>query len=146
MQSAEKSGLIIARLFPGENIFDSLQDICRKHNVQTAVVVSAVGQIKDFTLGYFDGKQYHNKEFTQTFELLSLSGMISRGDDGKKYDVHLHAVVGNEDISASGGHLFWGMAEGTNEIALLKTPIPVKRKKDEGTGLMGLYITETGDK
>jgi uncharacterized protein len=139
MQTVEKSGLILIRLFPGEGIFASLQNVCRKYNVQTGVVISAIGQIKDFTLGFLDGTEYRKKDFVQTFELLSISGTISRLDDGD-YFLHLHTVVGDKNYSAFGGHLFKGTVEGTNEIAILNTPILSKRQKDQATGLLGLHL------
>ena len=61
MQSKEQSNVIIARLFADEDIFQSLNEICRKHEVKTAVILSAIGQIKKFNMGYFDGKNYLSK-------------------------------------------------------------------------------------
>lgn len=140
MQSVEEHGLIIIRLFPGEDLFQSLQAICRKHKVSTAIVVSAIGQIKQFALGYFDGQKYLMQDYIETHELLSISGMISRSEDENEYKYHLHAVVGNERQQVFGAHLFKGIVEVANEIVLLKTDIPVKRKKDEKTGLQSLYL------
>jgi predicted DNA-binding protein with PD1-like motif len=140
MQSKEEHDLIIIRLFPGDDLFQSLKEICRKHEVETAIFLSAVGQLKQFTLGYFDGKEYLYQDFAAVHELLSISGMISLAREENDYKFHLHATVANTEKQASGGHLFRGIIEGTGEIVLQKSPIKVQRKKDEATGLTGLYL------
>ena len=139
MQSNEEHGLIIARLITEEDIFQSLKEICRKHEVVNAIILSAIGQIKQFTLGFFTGKEYLSQDFINIHELLSIQGMISWSAQENDYQFHLHAVVGNEEKQAFGGHLFKGKVQVTNEIVILKTHIKVKRKKEE-TGLLGLYL------
>ena len=66
MQSSEEHGLIIVRLFTDEVLFQSLKEVCRKHKVSTAIILSAIGQIKHFTLGYFNGKDYLLQDYTKT--------------------------------------------------------------------------------
>ena len=139
MQSQEEGNLVIARFYPGEDIMAALEEVCRRHDVRTAVIVSALGQIKQFRLGYFDGKGYRQKDYTATHELLSLSGLISRSDSPDEYRFHLHAVVGDEEQKAFGGHLFQGTIEGTGEIVMLKTGIKARRKTD-AAGLPGLEL------
>jgi predicted DNA-binding protein with PD1-like motif len=138
MQSAQKNNLIIARLFPGEDLFQLLGEIGKKYDITTAVVISAIGQIKQFRLGYFNGEKYDYRDYGKTHELLSISGLISKDESPNGYKFHMHAVVGDEEQNAFGGHLFKGTVEGTNEIVLLKTGIKTQRKKDENTGLQGL--------
>ncbi len=105
MQSKEGHGLIIIKLVSDEDIFQSLSEICRKHKVITAIVISAIGQVKQFTLGYFNGKEYLLQHYKKTHELLSVSGMISWSPEEDEYKFHLHALVGNEEQQAFGGHL-----------------------------------------
>ncbi len=140
MQSKEEQNLIIVRLFPDDDLFKSLQEICRKHEVMTAVILSAAGQLKQFTLGYFDGKEYRYQDFPETHELLGISGIISWSAEEKEYKFHMHVMAGREDKQVIGGHLFKGIIEGTGEIVLQKTSIKVMRRKDPGTGLMGMYL------
>ena len=141
MQSKEKDGLILVRLFPGEDIYQALKEACQKHRVETAVVLSGVGQLKQFTLGYFKEKgDYTPEEFEKPHELLSLTGSISKqGDD---YNFHLHVALGNEAKKVVGGHLIKGVVETTNEIVLLTTDLKVKRRLEESTGLQGMFLEE----
>jgi predicted DNA-binding protein with PD1-like motif len=141
MQSKEKDGLIFVRLFPGEDIYRSLREVCRQHNVETAVVLSGVGQLKRFKLGYFREKgDYTPEEFAEPHELLSLNGSISnqQGD----YNFHLHVALGNEAKEVVGGHLLEGEVEVTNEIILLKTDLTVTRKLEASTGLKGMFLEQ----
>jgi len=141
MQSKEENGIIIVRLFANEDVMQSLKTVCRKHNIETAVVITAIGQLKNFTLGYFKEKgNYTPREYPTPHELLSINGIISREADDYKF--HLHATLGNEAKQAIGGHLIRGMVEVTNEIILMKSNIKVKRKLDDATGLTGLVLEE----
>jgi hypothetical protein len=139
MQSKEKDNLIFVRLFPGENIHSKLMEVCKKHKVETAVVLSGIGQLKKFQLGYFKEKgNYVPEEFAKPHELLSLSGNISNQEG--EYKLHLHAVLGDEDKSVIGGHLIKGEVEVTNEIVLLKTNLKITRNLEEATGLEGMFL------
>jgi predicted DNA-binding protein with PD1-like motif len=138
MQSKEENGLIMVRLFSGEDIYQSLKTVCQKHKVETAVVLSGIGQLKQFKLGYFKEKgNYTPQEFAGAYELLSLAGIITRTETDYKF--HLHAALGDENKRVVGGHLLSGLAEVTNEIVLLKSNIQVERRMDERYGLEGLF-------
>jgi len=139
MLSKEEDNLIFVRLFPGEDIYHELNEACRKHKVKTAVVLSGLGQLKQFELGYFKEKgNYAPEEFEKAHELLFLTGSIS--DQDGEYKFHLHAVLGSEEKTAIGGHLTKGRVEVTNEIVLLKTNLKVTRKLEESTGLQGMFL------
>lgn len=139
MQTEEKDNLIFVRLFPGEGIYDSLKEVCEKHDVETAVVLSGIGQIGEIELGYFKQKgNYTPQRFENPHELLSLSGSISKQEE--KYEFHLHAVLGNKEKRVIGGHLIKGRVTVTGEIVLLKTDLKVKRKLEEETDLQGLLL------
>lgn len=139
MQNTQKENLIFIRLFPNENIHEKLEEVCRKYQVNTAVVISGIGQLKDFKLGYFKEKgDYTPEHFKTPHELLSLQGNIVKQDE--KYIFHLHAVLGNENKEVIGGHLIGGVVEVTNEIVLLKVNVRINRKLEDTTGLEGMFL------
>jgi len=139
MQSKEKDNLVFIRLFPGEYIHEELEKACRKHCAQTAVVLSGIGQMTEFELGYFKTRgDYSPEKYIEPHELLALSGNMIRQDG--EYLFHLHAVLGNEEKAAIGGHLISGRVAITNEIVLLKDDISIFRRLEEETGLKGLYM------
>jgi predicted DNA-binding protein with PD1-like motif len=139
MHSKQKDDLIFIRLFPDENIYEKLEEICIKYQVDTAVVISGIGQLKDFKLGYFKEKGNYTPEYFETpHELLSLEGNVCRQNG--EYKFHLHAVLGNEKKEVVGGHLIEGLVEVTNEIVLLKTGFKFERKIEDSTGLEGMFL------
>jgi len=139
MQTKERNDLIFLRLFPDEDVFEKLTEACKKHNVKSAIVLSAVGQLQEFQLGYFKEKgNYTPEEFQTPYELLSLSGIISQQND--EYEFHLHALLGGEDKKVVGGHLIKGKVAVTNEIVLLKADLKIERKLEEKTGLKGMFL------
>jgi len=142
MQSREKNSMVMIRLFPDEDIYEKLEEACKKHDIETAIVLSGLGQLKQFRLGYFKEKgNYAPEDFAEPHELLSLTGNVSKQKEG--YEFHLHAALGNEKKKVVGGHLIKGKVEVTNEIALLKTSLKLERVTEESTGLKGLFLEET---
>jgi len=139
MQTKEDKNIIFVRLFTGEDVNKQLKETCKLHKVKTAVILSGIGQLKTAKLGYFKKKgDYTPKTFDKPLEILSLTGNISKDDND--YNLHLHAVLGDEKKNAIGGHFVEGTVGITGEIVLLKTDIAAKRKLDEETGLKGLYL------
>lgn len=139
MKAILDNNLLFIRLFPNESIMECLIDICREQDIQTALVISAIGQLKDITLGYFKEKgDYCQESFNKTYELIHLSGNIIRHHD--TYIPHLHVMIGNEQKKVIGGHLFKAIVQVTNEIVLLLSTSPLKRELSEITGLHELII------
>ena len=130
---------IIIHLEPEEQLTDSLISICSKHSVQTGVILSGIGQLKQVTLGYFKKKDdYTPKIFDDIYELLSLTGTIISHEQG--YIPHLHTVIGSQDKTTHGGHLISATVEVTNEIVLLLIDTKINRKQSPITGLMELTL------
>ncbi len=140
MQSQEKDNLIIARFFPGENVFEQLKIICRKQNIKTGVVLSGVGQFGFVEIGFFKEKgNYMPQKFEIPLEVLSVSGIISMNEK-KEFDFHLHINLSDEKKNSFGGHFIDGTVSITLEVVILKTEIVVKRNIEEETGLKGLFL------
>jgi len=139
MQCKQKGDLVFIRLFPGESIYEKLGEVCRKYYINSAVVISGIGQLKNFKLGYFKEKgNYTPRHFKIPHELLSLEGNIVKQNE--EYIFHLHAVLGNEKKEVVGGHLIEGLVEVTNEIILLKSKANFERKMEDNTGLKGMFL------
>ncbi|MDO8524556.1 MAG: DUF296 domain-containing protein [bacterium] len=140
MQSQEKDNLIIARLFPGENVFEQLEEICLKHSIKTGIFISGIGQLASFELGFFKERgNYMNQKFENPFEMLNLNGLASLNDKSR-YDFHLHATLSGSEKNTLGGHFIDGIVSITLEIVILKTEIVISRRIEEETGLAGLFL------
>ncbi len=152
--SKEKDNLIIARIFPNENVMEQLKEICYKHKIQTGVFLFGIGQLAEFELGFFKEKgNYMNQKFETPYELLGLSGNVSLQEndptqnasyynEAGKYEFHLHAALSAADKSVVGGHFIAGIVSITLEIAILKTEIKINRVIEEETGLKGLFLEQ----
>ena len=125
---------IVLRLDEDEEIVESIASICKKENIESALV-SAVGAVKKAELAHFDAKEkrYNKKVFEGMFEIASLSGNIAMLDG--ELVAHLHIVIADTDFSTYGGHLMKGIANPTCEIVILPLETKIKRAKDEKTGL-----------
>ncbi|MEW6687121.1 MAG: DUF296 domain-containing protein [Candidatus Edwardsbacteria bacterium] len=152
MISKEKKNLIIVRLFPEEDLLKELEGVCQKHRVITAIVIGGIGMLKDVELRYFkqtcplrqDAKptvrkgEYSSMQFEESLELISLSGNISKQENG--YNLHLHAGLAAQGKQMVGGHLGRAKVAVTAEIALLKSKIKIVRREEKTTGLLGLFF------
>jgi len=138
MKSGEDIGLIVAKLDDGEDLFSSIEDIIEKHEIRSGVVLSGIGMLRNFVLGFFDGKEYQRKEFKDPCELVSLQGSLTT--EGETV-IHLHASLADEDRNVIGGHLFQAEVCSLNEIAIRKLDeLNLTRKLDPETGLKTLDL------
>jgi uncharacterized protein len=97
--------------------------------------VTAIGALRDATLGYFDPatREYRQIPVSEQVEVLSLLGVITL--DGEKPKVHAHIVLGTADGSARGGHLLEGRVWPTLEVVVEELPKHLQRRTDPETGL-----------
>jgi predicted DNA-binding protein with PD1-like motif len=140
MYVAESGQDLIVRLQPGEDFFESLGAL----ELTAGAIVCGIGMLRDVTLAFWTGKEYKEHKVPGPAELLSLQGNFSLRE-GKSH-VHCHAVLGLEDGSTVGGHLSKATVHETNEIYIRKLSGIVMERKQEPSGLWGLYPHETGSK
>lgn len=139
MQSKAKNNLILVRLFPEEDFYQELEKISKKYHIKTAIILSGLGQLKNFELGYFKKKgDYTPQKFIKPHELLALTGNISKQKN--QYKFHIHANLGDENKNVIGGHLIKAQVDVTNEIILMKTNLRIIRKLEPETGLEGMFL------
>ena len=139
MKSREDKNIIIIQFFPDEEVINKLKEACIKHDIKTAVIISGIGQLKNAKIGYFKSiGNYTLEKFDKPLEILSLTGNICKQEG--EHILHLHAVLGNEEKNAIGGHFFEGIISYTGEVMLLKTDLDFQRKTDRDTGLQTLYL------
>ena len=120
------------------DIDENINKIFEFFFVETSIssgVVSAIGAVKNTTLGYFDGdkKEYQKQLFEEEMELISFNGNLSKVD-GKTF-MHAHAVLSGSDYIARAGHFFDGTVAVTMEVTITSNEIDVKRTFDETTQL-----------
>ena len=124
----------ILRLDRDEEILAQLKIFAEKEQVKLASV-TALGAVKDFTIGVFDtsAKAYHSNRFQGVYEIVSLVGTINT-KDGDFY-CHLHMCAGDQEGHAFGGHLNEAVISATCELVLEIMDGTVERRFDPETGL-----------
>ncbi len=125
---------IVLRLEIGEEIVESVKDVCTRHNVKAAYI-TGIGALKKAVVGVFnmDTKVYKSNEYICFTELTALCGNASVMD-GSSY-IHLHASLADENGHAFGGHLNEGVIGATAEIFITVLDGTIERVHCDETGL-----------
>lgn len=123
------------RLEMGEEIIESVEQVCATEKIGAGYVASAVGALRAATVGLYDlrEKQFLAHTIGKPLELIGLSGNISRME-GQVY-THFHAVLADREAAVYGGHLSRAVVSATAEIFLKILPAELGRMPDEETGL-----------
>ncbi|OUR96860.1 hypothetical protein A9Q84_11020 [Halobacteriovorax marinus] len=134
MKFKQEGNTIFAVIDKGEDLFASLYEIQKKVGF-TGAQVSGIGALKNTEIGFYhcDEKNYDRSVIEAEKELLSLSGNFTF-NEGKPF-FHLHTVLGNEDYSTCGGHLFSAVVAVTCEVFLQTNSMSIERRPNEEIGL-----------
>ena len=118
----------------GEEVVEGLTAFASRQALR-ASHLTAIGALRDVTLGYFDpvARAYREIPLTEQVEVLSLLGVITL--DGEQRTMHAHIVVGRADGGARGGHLLKGHVFPTLEVVVEELPRHLHRRTDPETGL-----------
>ena len=116
------------RLHRGDDLLDSIKDICRRNNIAAGVVLSAVGCISKGRVR--DASGVTIRDITDHCEIVSLNGTISAAR------CHLHIALSKEDLSTIGGHLCTGCIINTTcELVIAELPnVSIQKEYDPETG------------
>lgn len=134
---SEKAGerTFVVILKPGEEAFTAITEFADREKLSGASL-TALGAFERAVVGWFDPdtRKYRNIPIEQQCELLSAIGDIAEGDDGKP-SLHLHVVLGLSDGSTKGGHLLKATVRPTMEVAVVESPVHLRRKKRPELGI-----------
>ncbi|PIK15171.1 DUF296 domain-containing protein [Halobacteriovorax sp. JY17] len=134
MKYVKEGNLIFVVIDKGEDLFESLYEV-QKQDGFLGAQVSAIGALKNVEIGFFHCSE---KSYDRTFienekELLALNGNFTF-NEGKPF-FHLHTILGNEDFSTSGGHLFSAEVAVTCEVYLQVHNMRIERRPNADIGL-----------
>jgi predicted DNA-binding protein with PD1-like motif len=123
MKTFKEGSTHLLRIDRGEDLVSSVTGYCE------------AAAVRSVEIGYYDlaAKQYRRRRPDGIFELISLSGNIT-AVDGKAF-MHAHVVLGAQDFSVLGGHLFAAEVAVTGEIFLMEMPLGLTRKMNDDVGL-----------
>ena len=124
----------IVRMDPGEEILTQLKVFAEQEGVKLASV-TALGAVKDFTVGVFDtgAKVYKSNRFQGVYEIVSLVGTINTMNDA--FYCHLHMCAADQEGRAFGGHLNEAVISATCELAITCLPGRTDRVFSDEVGL-----------
>ena len=124
----------IVRMDPGEEILTQLKVFAEQEGVKLASV-TALGAVKDFTVGVFDtgAKVYKSNRFQGVYEIVSLVGTINTMNDA--FYCHLHMCAADQEGHAFGGHLHEAVISATCELVVTCLPGRTDRVFSDQVGL-----------
>ncbi|KAA8923131.1 PPC domain-containing DNA-binding protein [Thermoplasma sp.] len=137
MYSKMEGNFIVARFDKNTSFFDDLEEVCRKYNVKAGTVVWAIGMLKNFEVGYWNGQDYEKETFRERLEVVSLHGTIAENEP--RY--HIHASGARSNHMIVGGHLFSAIVDPLIEIQIMNvTGSKMTRVQDPSDKLYKLTI------
>jgi predicted DNA-binding protein with PD1-like motif len=135
MESSEEKGLLIARLDDGEDVFASIDELSRKHDLRSALIISGIGMLEGVTLGFFDGDGYSEKNLEGSFELVAMHGSIADGT------IHIHVSLGDERCETKSGHLLSARVKIQNELLIQRLDeVKLSRIPKGGVNVLGFEV------
>ena len=111
--------IVVGKLRIGIDLLEGIQELARKEEIQTEVILSAVGALKKATFRNLkilpldlkvENQHRLYLELEQPMEMVSLTGWIATREDGDT-EVHAHfsaSTVIEDKIVTLGGHLIPG--------------------------------------
>lgn len=137
---------MVARVLPGNDLVGAIEEICRRHQLRQAMIVSTIGSLIDPTLHYVTsttpqpGKGHtSDMEIRGPGSLIAGQGLVCQSEDGSKVEVHLHCVVGDSEGNVRGGHFFKGGAKvlTTTDVSLVEiVGVRIFRRPHPVTGVV----------
>ena len=133
---------IFVRIDPGEEIHESLQNLANEIGFNAAVITSGIGRTRDNQYGYMDEEGvYQKRELSSPSELVSLSGNISRTQQGDAF-THIHSCWSDDDNNVHAGHMFRATVHVVAEIHVrILTKAIMTRCPLPGVQLLGLQFS-----
>ncbi|WP_297218171.1 PPC domain-containing DNA-binding protein [Thermoplasma sp.] len=137
MYSKQEGTFIVARFDKNTSFFEDLDEVCRKYDVKGGTVVWAIGMLRDFEIGYWNGQDYDKETFRERLEIVSLHGSIAQNEP--RY--HIHASGARSNHMIVGGHLFSAVVDPLIEIQIMKVEkAEMMRVQDPSDKLFKLTI------
>jgi len=127
---AASKDIIAMRLSEGDDIHESIKQVCTENNIDSAVILSALGMVSSVTFGWFTGNEYLTETNSETLELVAITGDVSY--KGDTLYPHLHATFNRPDHSVISGHILQAKVHNNAEIFLLPLSSIILNRQFDG--------------
>lgn len=134
MISRRNGNLITSKLEKDDDVFESIEKLIDQYGIKGGIIVSGIGMLKNFEIGYWNGREYEKKFIEKNHELVAMHGSISENDP----KIHIHVGLAGPDHMLTGGHLISGKADPMVELTILDTGFPLHRVYNDKTSLKEL--------
>lgn len=125
---------IVLRMDEGEEIIQTITEVCRKERIASATV-QGIGFTQLARLRVYNYKEgiFVFKEITGSMEMTSLLGnVVVSGED---VFTHLHITLADESMNIRGGHLIACSISMTAEIVIEELSVKVSRPASNDNNL-----------
>lgn len=125
----------VLRFDKGEELIDRLIEFAKQESIRGALI-TGIGGVQEAVVATYDldHVSYRDTTVHGNLELASLTGTIAVFEEAPI--LHLHGVIGKEDMTALAGHLRRIIVGGTCEIFLETISSGIMREHDHETGLL----------
>ncbi len=132
---------LIVRIDKGEEILETLKNLCVEQDIKLGVV-SGIGAVNKIKIGLFETEKkiYYSTEFTGDYEIAALNGNISTQNN--EIYLHLHICLSDRYYQVYGGHLNMAVVSATAEVIIDIMEGQVDRNFSEEIGLNLLKFEE----
>lgn len=130
---------VIVRLDKGEELFETLKNVCKLTKIKSAYI-QGIGASDKFTVAFYNNeiKKYEEFNFDSHYEITSINGVVTK--DINEYNLHIHATFADKFSNLIGGHLIKTYISVTCEVILTKINKILSRKLDENLCIYKLNI------
>lgn len=125
----------VFRIPEGEDLAEAIKIRAEENGVKAGILI-LIGSLKEASLGYYKGGEYHSIHLDGPLEIASCMGNLAV-DEGGETIVHAHIVVSDEKGETFGGHLMNNSIVGaTAELVIIEiADMVLRRAFDEKTRL-----------
>ncbi len=130
-QAGSAARVVVARIYPGEDMVTAIAEVCRKHGIKYGIITSCIGSLSSIYLQYYyEPKDPVNDPFgadrdlilNEPTVLISGQGLVCENVSDGSMDVHLHAVMRDNNGKVYGSHIPKGgnIAQYTIDVAIME--------------------------
>ncbi|WP_292319086.1 PPC domain-containing DNA-binding protein [Caldisphaera sp.] len=107
---------IIAKLDKDEDLMFQLENLAVLYNINAGIILTGIGMLKNFEVGYFNGSNYDSININERYELVSMHGSITKNEPR----LHIHVGLASPKKELIGGHLIRATVDPLVELTILK--------------------------
>ncbi len=140
----------LVKIVPGESLVGRISELINKEKIQSAVILSAIGSVKNVRLkGIKSGAKLPitsarlvDHDIEGPLELLGLTGNVVPNANNE-LDCHLHIMASKASGDVVGGHMFDAEVFATCEIVLVELIVDgIERHLSKSGGTPTIFFAE----